>query len=49
MAGPSSTLRLGDAAPEFRLTDAATGETMSLASLLEDRDGLLLVFHRGFW
>ena len=49
MAGPSRTLRLGDAAPEFRLTDAASGEGMTLASLLDERAGLLLVFHRGFW
>lgn len=49
MAGPSSTLRLGQAVPDFALGDAATGERVKLASLLEERAGLLLVFHRGFW
>ena len=49
MPRPSTTLRLGDAAPEFQLTDAATGATRSLTDLLRDRRGLLLVFHRGMW
>ena len=49
MAGPRRTLRLGDVAPAFRLTDAISGASMDLASLLDERAGLLLVFHRGFW
>ena len=49
MAGPSRTLRLGDAAPDFTLTDAVTGDRVRLAGLLRERAGLLLVFHRGFW
>ncbi|HEX8717826.1 MAG TPA: hypothetical protein VF722_12700 [Gemmatimonadaceae bacterium] len=49
MPRPSSTLRLGDAAPDFGLADARSGETMSPRSLLDDRRGLLLVFHRGMW
>ena len=49
MSRPSTTLRLGDAAPEFHLRDAGTGMTRSLAELMRDRRGLLLVFHRGMW
>jgi len=49
MPRPSQTLRLGDAAPDFALVDALSGETMSPRSLLFDRRGLLLVFHRGMW
>jgi peroxiredoxin len=49
MPRPSATLRLGDAAPPFTLTDAPSGERVGLADLLRDRAGLLLVFHRGFW
>ncbi len=49
MAGPSATLHIGDTAPPFTLTDAASGERTSLADLLRERSGLLLVFHRGFW
>lgn len=49
MSRPSTTLHLGDAAPEFELRDAATGETRMLAGLLRGRRGLLLVFHRGMW
>ncbi|HUO51477.1 MAG TPA: hypothetical protein VMT93_03085 [Gemmatimonadaceae bacterium] len=49
MAGPSRTLRLGDRAPDFSLTDAPSGARVTLAALLEERAGLLLVFHRGFW
>jgi len=49
MAGPSRTLRLGDAAPDFTLTDAPSGDRVRLKDLLAERAGLLLVFHRGFW
>jgi peroxiredoxin len=49
MPRPSTTLHLGDTAPDFQLTDAATGVSRSLTSLLGDRRGLLLVFHRGMW
>jgi peroxiredoxin len=49
MPRPSSTLHLGDTAPAFTLTDAQNGEETSLAELLRERSGLLLVFHRGFW
>jgi hypothetical protein len=49
MSRPSTTLHLGDAAPEFELRDAASGESRSLSALLRDRRGLLLVFHRGMW
>ena len=49
MAGPSRTLRLGDVAPDFALTDAGSDARVDLRGLLDDRAGLLLVFHRGFW
>ena len=49
MPGPSRTLRLGDVAPDFTLQDAVRGARMDLGGLLDDRAGLLLVFHRGFW
>ena len=49
MPRPSSTLRLGDCAPEFSLRDAAADVPVTLDSLLADRRGLLLVFHRGMW
>ena len=49
MSRPSTTLHLGDAAPEFQLRDAASGESRSLTDLLRNRRGLLLVFHRGMW
>jgi len=49
MSRPSTTLHLGDAAPEFELHDAGTGDSRSLTALLRDRRGLLLVFHRGMW
>jgi hypothetical protein len=49
MPRPSATLRIGDAAPAFSLTDAPSGETIDLAGLSRERDGVLLVFHRGFW
>ena len=49
MSRPSTTLHLGEPAPEFQLRDAATGVTRSLGDLLRDRYGLLLVFHRGMW
>jgi peroxiredoxin len=49
MPRPSTTLRLGDPAPDFQLTDAATGASRSLTELLRDHRGLLLIFHRGMW
>jgi hypothetical protein len=49
MARPSTTLHLGDAAPEFQLRDAASGVVRSLTELLRDQRGLLVVFHRGMW
>ena len=50
MPRPSTTLRLGDAAPDFALDAAnAPGPPATLDSLLDDRRGLLLVFHRGMW
>jgi hypothetical protein len=49
MPRPSSTLRLGDRAPEFSLCEAAADRQVTLESLLEDRRGALLVFHRGMW
>ncbi|HEX5179925.1 MAG TPA: hypothetical protein VFW04_11380 [Gemmatimonadaceae bacterium] len=49
MPRPSSTLRLGDRAPEFSLCDAAANTPVTLDALLEHRRGALLVFHRGMW
>ena len=49
MSRPSTTLHLGDAAPEFQLRDAASGASRALSDLLANRRGLLLVFHRGMW
>ena len=49
MPRPSTTLRLGDRAPDFALGDAAAGVPVTLESLLGGRRGLLLVFHRGMW
>lgn len=49
MPRPSTTLRLGDVAPDFQLRDAASGATRSLNELLEGKRGLLVVFHRGMW
>ena len=49
MPRPSSTLRLGDVAPDFELRDAISGSSVSLDSLLRHRRGLLVVFHRGLW
>ena len=49
MPRPSATLHIGDTAPSFTLTNAQSGERTSLADLLRERSGLLLVFHRGFW
>jgi peroxiredoxin len=49
MSRPSTTLHLGDTAPEFELRDAASGATRALSDLLTNRRGLLLVFHRGMW
>ena len=49
MSRPSTTLHLGDIAPEFQLRDARSGEMLALSDLLRDQRGLLLVFHRGMW
>jgi peroxiredoxin len=49
MPRPSTTLRLGDVAPSFSLTDATSGRVVTLDTLLRDRRGALLVFHRGMW
>jgi hypothetical protein len=49
MSRPSTTLHLGDAAPEFQLRDAASGASRALSDLLTNRRGLLLVFPRGMW
>ena len=49
MPRPSSTLRLGDVAPDFVLRDAISGAPLSLEALLREHRGLLLVFHRGMW
>jgi hypothetical protein len=49
MSRPSTTLRLGEAVPEFQLREAASGVARSLTDLLRNRRGLLLVFHRGMW
>jgi len=43
----NKVLRVGDLAPDFTLTDAATGEEVSLGDLL--RNPLFLVFGRGTW
>jgi peroxiredoxin len=40
-------LSVGDKAPDFALTDAATGETVSLGDLLGKP--LYLIFGRGTW
>jgi hypothetical protein len=49
MAGASTTLHLGDQAPEIGLRDAVSGKEWSRAGLLDAHRGLLLVFHRGMW
>lgn len=49
MPRPSSTLDLGDRAPDFALPEAQSGREWTLAQLLANRRGLLLVFHRGLW
>ena len=49
MPRPSSTLRLGDEAPDFALEDAVSHAAFSMEGSLRDRRGLLLVFHRGMW
>ena len=49
MPRPSSTLKLGDLAPEFELTCAVSGDPVELRELLAEKAGLLLVFHRGLW
>ncbi len=47
MARESKVLKVGDRAPEFKLPDAATGEEVSLSSLLGRP--LMLYFGRGTW
>lgn len=47
MARESKVLKKGDAAPHFRLPDAATGEEVSLSELLGRP--LLIYFGRGTW
>jgi len=49
MPRPSTRLQIGDMAPAFTLTDAISGATLTLDSLLRDRAGVLLAFHRGMW
>jgi peroxiredoxin len=49
MPGPSTKLRVGDAAPDFALVDSITGKTVSLGSLLGGHSAALIVFHRGMW
>lgn len=49
----TQTMRLGQKAPDFTLTDSS-GATVSLASLLAPSSGrpakgVLLVFYRGYW
>ena len=48
MPRPSSTLHLGDLAPDFELPVAGSPETRSLEQLLAHQRALLLV-HRGMW
>jgi peroxiredoxin len=43
----NKTLRLGDAAPDFTLADASTGEGVSLDDLLGQ--SLFINFGRGTW
>jgi len=43
----TTTLRVGEAAPDFRLPDA-TGKPVTLASF-RDRTPVVLVFYRGYW
>jgi len=47
MSRESKLLKVGDKAPEFELPDAGTGETVTLASLL-DRP-VMIYFGRGTW
>lgn len=47
MARESKVLKLGDTAPEFLLPDAASGEEVSLSSLLGRP--LMIYFGRGTW
>ena len=49
MSRPSTTLHLGDPAPEFQLRDAVAGVTRTLTGLMRGHRGVLLVFHRGMW
>jgi len=47
MPRENKVLSVGDGAPDFNLTDATTGELVSLDDLL-DRS-LYLIFGRGTW
>ncbi len=48
MARESTTLRIGDPAPAFRLR-SVQGQEYSLQDLLARRKALVLVFLRGTW
>lgn len=43
----NEVLKIGDRAPDFELTDASTGETVSLKDLLSRP--LFINFGRGTW
>lgn len=47
MPRENKVLSVGDSAPDFTLTDAATGEKVSLADLLGQP--LMINFGRGTW
>ena len=49
MPRPSRTLRIGDVAPGFTLTDPLAAAEWTLDTLVKESRGLLLVFHRGLW
>ncbi len=44
----SNAPRIGQRAPDFALSDTQ-GRTLSLASALQQSNGVLLVFYRGHW
>jgi len=44
----AGALRVGQAAPSFRLEDA-NGRQVGLAELLSSHRGVLLIFYRGYW
>jgi peroxiredoxin len=47
MPRKNKVLNVGDRAPDFSLTDAVSGKTISLADLLGEP--VLLIFLRGTW